>query len=153
METLDPTDLKILKIIQEDSSLTIKEIAMKVNLSTTPVFERIRRLESQGYIKKYIAILDPEKLNLGFTVYCNVKLRKLSHDNSEDFVNTIQKIPEVTECYNTTGQFDYLLKIRAPNMRYYHEFITNVLGRIESIGSIESSFVMAEIKYSHSLIF
>lgn len=153
MENLDATDIQILKILQEDSNMTIKEIAMKVNLSTTPVFERIRRLESQGYIKKYVAILDPEKLNLGFTVFCNVKLSKLTRDNTEDFINTIQKIPEVTECYNTTGQFDYLLKIRAPNMHYYHEFITNVLGCIKSIGSIESSFVMSEIKYSHSLIF
>ena len=153
METLDRVDLEILRTLQENARLTTKELASRVSLSSTPVFERLKRLERGGYIKKYMAVLDAEKLNQGFVVFCNVKLRRMNKDIALDFVERIKEIPEVTECYNTSGNFDYLLKVHAPNMKYYQEFLIHKLGTIESLGSIESSFVMDEIKHTYGIHF
>lgn len=151
MDTLDKIDLQILRILQKNSRLTTKELAAQVNLSTTPVFERLKRLEANGYIKKYIAVLDAEKLNQGFVVFCSVKLRRLNRDIAAEFTRIVQDIPEVTECYNISGSYDYLLKIHAPNMKYYQEFILNVLGTIESLGSLMSTFVMSEVKHEYGI--
>lgn len=151
MDTLDKTDLQILRILQNNSKLTTKEIAAQVNLSTTPVFERLKRLEAEGYIKKYVAILDAGKLNCGFVVFCSVKLRRLNREIAEGFTRIIQDIPEVAECYNISGEYDYLLKIHAPDMKYYQEFILNVLGTIDSMGSLKSTFVMADVKHNYGI--
>ncbi len=148
---LDSVDLQILRALQENARLTTKELAAKVNLSTTPVFERMKRLERGGFIKKYVAVLDAEKLGRGFTVFCSVKLKQMNRGIAHDFISVIRDIPQVAECYNVSGEYDYLLKIQAPDMRYYNEFIINVLGNIDSIGSILSSFVMDEIKNTHAL--
>ena len=129
----------------------VKELAQKVNLSSTPVFERQRRLEGSGYIKKYMAVLDAEKLNRGFVVFCNVKMKQLNREIAHDFMRIIQEIPEVTECYNISGSFDYLLKIHAPDMKYYQEFVLNVLGTIDHLGSLESTFVMSEVKHTYGI--
>lgn len=151
MEKLDRIDLMILRALQENARLTTKELAAKVHLSTTPVYERLKRLESSGYIKKYIAVVDANKLNQGFIVFCNVKLRRVNQDIAQDFTDVVLQIPEVAECYNISGNFDYLLKIHAPDMKYYQQFILNVLGKIESLGSLESVFVMDEIKHEYSI--
>ena len=153
METLDKTDLDILRTLQQDARLTTKELAARVHLSATPVFERLKRLERGGYIKKYIAVLDAEKLNQGFVVFCSVKLSSLNRDLAKAFTRIVQDIPEVTECYNISGDYDYLLKIHAPNMRYYQEFILNVLGTIEKLGTVKSSFVMDEVKHEYGIHF
>ena len=151
MESLDHIDLQILRTLQDNARLTTKELAARVHLSTTPVFERLKRQEAEGYIKKYIAVLDADKLNQGFVVFCNVKLRRMNKDIAMEFTRIIQNIPEVTECYNISGSYDYLLKIHAPNMKYYQEFIINVLGTIDSLGSLESMFVMDEVKHDYGL--
>ena len=151
MDTLDQTDLKMLRILQQNARLTNKELAAQVNLSTTPVFERLKRLERNGYIKKYVAVLDAEKLNRGFIVFCNVKMRRLSKEIARDFMERMLNIPEVTECYNISGQFDYMLKIHAPDMRYYQEFVLNQLGTIENLGSLESTFVMDTVKLEYGI--
>lgn len=150
-EKLDKVDLQILRTLQENARLTTKELAAQVSLSSTPVFERLKRLEREGYIKKYIAVLDADKLNQGFVVFCNVKLRRMNKYIAMEFTRIIQNIPEVTECYNISGSYDYLLKIHAPNMKYYQEFIINVLGTIDSLGSLESMFVMDEVKHDYGL--
>ena len=150
-EKLDKVDLQILRTLQENARLTTKELAAQVSLSSTPVFERLKRLEREAYIKKYIAVLDADKLNQGFVVFCNVKLRRMNKDIAMEFTRIIQNIPEVTECYNISGSYDYLLKIHAPNMKYYQEFIINVLGTIDSLGSLESMFVMDEVKHDYGL--
>ena len=150
-EKLDKVDLQILRTLQENARLTTKELAAQVSLSSTPVFERLKRLEREGYIKKYISVLDADKLNQGFVVFCNVKLRRMNKDIAMEFTRIIQNIPEVTECYNISGSYDYLLKIHAPNMKYYQEFIINVLGTIDSLGSLESMFVMDEVKHDYGL--
>lgn len=152
-EMLDKTDLLILKTLQRNAKLTTKELADAVSLSPTPVFERQKRLEKQGYIRKYVAVLDPEKLGLGLLVFCKVKLKQINHEIADAFTHRILLIPEVTECYNTSGAYDYLLKVRARDMKHYQEFILSKLGDIDSVGSIESTFVMSEIKNSGSIVF
>lgn len=153
METhqLDKTDLQLLKILQENGRISIKELAQRVHLSPTPVFDRVRRLESSGVIERYTAVLNAAKLGQGFIVFCSVKLRRMGKDIAHDFVERVKDIPEVAECYNISGEFDYLLKIYAPDMQYYNEFCINVLGTIESLGSIQSSFVMNPVKTSVGL--
>lgn len=151
MDSLDKTDLQILRTLQNNSRLTTKELAASVNLSSTPVFERLKRLENNGYIKKYVAVLDAEKLNQGFVVFCSVKLRQLNRDIAYEFTRIIKDIPQVSECYNISGSYDYLLKINSPNMKYYQEFIINVLGTIDSLGSVESTFVMEEVKHEYGI--
>lgn len=148
---LDQVDLQILRALQENARLTTKELAAKVNLSTTPVFERLKRLERGGFICKYVAVLDAEKLGRGFMVFCSVKLKQMNREIARNFISVIRDIPQVAECYNVSGEYDYLLKIQAPDMKYYNEFIINVLGNIDSIGSILSSFVMNEIKNTHAI--
>lgn len=150
-DKLDKVDLQILRTLQDNARLTTKELAARVSLSSTPVFERLKRLENSGYIKKYIAVLDAEKLNQGFVVFCCVKLVRLNKDIAFEFTRIIQEIPEVTECYNISGDYDYLLKIHAPNMKYYQEFILNVLGTINSLGSLRSTFVMDEVKHDYGI--
>ena len=153
METhqLDKTDLQLLKILQENGRISIKELAQRVHLSPTPVFDRVRRLESTGVIERYTAVLNAAKLGQGFIVFCSVRLRRMGKDIAHDFVERVKDIPEVAECYNISGEFDYLLKIYAPDMQYYNEFCINVLGTIESLCSIQSSFVMNPIKTSVGL--
>lgn len=151
MNVLDKTDIKILKILQENSRLTTKELAARVNLSPTPVFERLRRLDAEGYIKKYVAVLDAAKLNCGFAVFCHVKLSRLNSEVASEFERVVRGIPEVTECYNISGDYDYLLKIHAPDMRYYREFLINVLGAVDSLGSFTSTFVMNEVKHDYGV--
>ena len=148
---LDAVDLQILRALQENARLTTKELAARVNLSTTPVFERMKRLEKGGFIKKYVAVLNPEKLNQGLLVFCKVKLKQINHEIADAFVRRIQRIPEVTECYNTSGAYDYLLKVRARDMKQYQEFVLNKLGEIESLSSIESTFVMSEVKQNYGI--
>ncbi len=145
-DVLDEIDLQILKTLQKNAKLTTKELAEAVHLTPTPVFERQKRLERQGYIRKYVAVLDPEKLGLGLQVYCKVKLKQINREIAEAFARRIMRIPEVTECYNTSGAYDYLLKVRARDMKQYQEFILTKLGEIDSVASIESTFVMSEVK-------
>ena len=150
-DILDETDLQILKTLQKNSKMTTKELADAVHLTPTPVFERQKRLEKKGVIKKYIAVVDPEKLGLGLQVYCKVKLKQINHEIADAFVRRIQRIPEVTECYNTSGAYDYLLKVRARDMKQYQQFVLNKLGDIESLASIESTFVMSEVKHTYGI--
>lgn len=148
---MDNVDLQILRALQENARLTTKELAAQVHLSTTPVFERMKRLEREGFILKYAAVLDAGKLGRGFTVFCSVKLKQMTRSVARNFISVIKDIPQVAECYNISGEYDYLLKIQATDMKYYNEFIINVLGNIDSIGSVLSSFVMDEIKNTHAL--
>ncbi len=150
-ELLDAVDMEILRALQKNARLTTKELAAMVNLSTTPVFERVKRLEQRGYVKGYVAVLDAEKLGRGFVVFCSVKMRRIGREIAEDFARVVRSIPEVTECYNISGSYDYLLKIHAPNMKYYQEFVLNILGNIDYLGSLESTFVMDEIKHDFGL--
>ena len=148
---LDEKDMDILRALQQNARLTNKELAAKVHLSTTPTYERVKRLERIGFIKQYATILNADLLNKGFAVFCSIKLRRLNSDKALEFCEMIKGIPEVTECYNISGSFDYLLRIQSPDMKYYQQFLLNVIGRHDNISSIESTFVMEEVKHVYSV--
>ncbi len=143
---LDETDIKILAALQDDARLTIRELAAKVGRTPTPVYERVKRLESSGVIKGYFAILDAEAIGKGLTVFCNVKLQKIGKAIHQDFATRILQMPEVVECYNISGSFDYLLKVVTADMREYQAFVTDNLGVIDYLSSVESVFVMQQVK-------
>ena len=145
-EQLDKTDLSILRTLQKNAKLTTKELAAAVKLTPTPVFERLKRLERQGFIRRYVAVLDAVKLDKSLIVFCHVKLRQMNRDIAADFERRIKNIAEVSECYNTSGNFDYLLKVHVRDMKQYQEFVLNKLGTVDSLGSLESTFVMSEVK-------
>jgi Lrp/AsnC family leucine-responsive transcriptional regulator len=149
--SLDEIDFRLLRMLQANSSLTTKELAAKVNLSTTPVFERVKKLEKSGYIKNYIAVLDAEKLNKGLTVFCNITLKEHTRSIGNQFVKDIVSLVEVVECYNISGDYDFLLKILVKDMKEYQNFVLNHLGAVKNIGSAQSTFVMGEIKNSNAI--
>ncbi len=151
MERLDEIDIEILRQLQLNAHQTTKELAALVHLSPTPVFERVRRLEREGYIKKYTAILDGEKLSKGFCVFCNIRLKKHSNEYIVHFTNAVADIAEITECYNISGDYDFMLKIQVNSMAHYQDFVQNVLGNIESVGSLHSLFVLKTVKETFSL--
>jgi len=148
---LDAIDFRLLKLLQAKSNLTTKELAAKVNLSTTPVFERVKKLEKEGYIKKYVAILDAEKLEKGLIVFCNITIKEHTREIGNQFVKDILSLEEVTECYNISGDYDFLLKVLVRDMKEYQNFVLNHLGGVKNIGSAHSTFVMGEIKNSYSI--
>ena len=146
MQNLDSIDLQILKHLQENSNINTKELASKLFLTVTPVYERIKRLERDGYIMKYVALLDKKKLNLGMTVFCNVLLKEHAKNVGSNFVKDIVALPEIIECYNIAGDYDFMLKIATKNIDSYNNFITNVLANTPNIYQYHSSIVLNEIK-------
>lgn len=148
---LDATDIEILRQLQNNSRLTIKELASLVHLSSTPTFERLKRLEQAGFIEKYVAVLDADKLNCGFVAFCNIKMKQHTYENSMRIMEAVQSINEIAECYNVSGDYDFMLKIYAENMKAYQNFILRILGDLDCIGSLSSSFVIGEVKNSHSI--
>ena len=151
MEDFDDIDIKILKELQKDSNLTTKQLSELVNLSSTPVFERVKKLEAKGLIKKYVAVLDYEKLNKGLVVFCNITIKQHTKEIGNQFVQDILSLDEVTECYNISGDYDFLLKVIVRDMKDYQNFVINRLGSIENIGSAHSTFVMGEIKNTYGI--
>ncbi len=149
--TLDQTDICILSELQENSRLTVKELAAKVHLSPTPTFERVKRLEREGYISKYIAVLNAERINCGFVAFCYLKMKQHTHDNAVRIMEAVSEIPEIAECYNISGEYDFLLKIHTGDMKSYQKFLLRILGDLDCIGSLNSSFVLGEVKNTHRL--
>lgn len=150
-ETLDETDRKILRILQRNSDLTVKELAAKLHLSTSPTFERQKRLERDGYIERYMAVLNPRKVGNGIMVLCNIKLKQHSQELIQEFMDVVQNLEEITECYNTSGDYDFLIKVYAHDMKSYQQFMLNTLGTINCIGSLHSIFVIDETKNTHGV--
>lgn len=143
---IDETDKKILNLLQVNSQLTYKEIAEKINLTLTPVHDRIKRLEKAGIIEKYVTLLNKKKLGNTLTVYSQVTLIRQTKEVSEIFDMAISKLPEVMECNFVSGSFDYLLKIIVPDMETYHLFHQQKLSVIQGVSLINSFFVMSEVK-------
>ncbi len=148
---LDDVDIKILRALQENCRLTTKELALKIHLSTTPTFERQRRLEREGYIQKYVAILNADHLERGFQVMCNVTMRQINREIADQFKNAVEDWNEVTECYNVSGEGDYMLKVCVSSMHQYQQFVLNKLGGFPYIGHIKSIFIMDTLKLSYGL--
>jgi len=148
---LDDIDKQILRLLQKNSRMTVKELAAMVHLSTTPAFERQRRLEREGYIKYYSAVVDHHRLGNNIIVLCNIRLKQHTHDLIQQFMDTVQNIDQITECYNTTGDYDFQIKVYARDMKDYQDFMLNTLGNIDCIGSLHSSIVIGEVKDSHCI--
>ncbi len=152
MVDLDEKDRLILRLLQEDAKMTVREISAKVHLSTTPVHERIKRMEDSGVIRQYATLINYSKVKKGLMVICYVSLKEHNKKSGAKFIRTIQELAEVTECYNISGAFDFMLKVIVENMDAYYDFHVNRLGQLENIGQLQSTFVMGVIKQTHQLI-
>ena len=141
-----------MSLLQENARFTVKEIAQKVHLSTTPVHERIKRMESNGVIRQYATLLDHAKVNKGLMVICYVSLKQHDKNAGTNFIQFIHSLPEIIECYNISGEFDFMLKVVAANMDDYYHFHVNKLSQSGNIGQVQSIFVMGIIKQTHRLV-
>ena len=151
--SLDEKDMAILGLLQQNARITIKDISEKVHLSTTPVHERIKRMEETGVIKQYATLLDHAKVKRGLMVICYVSLKQHNKNAGAKFIKTIHELNEVTECYNISGEYDFMLKVVAENMDAYYDFHVNKLSQSENIGHVQSVFVMGVIKQTHVLVY
>ncbi len=145
---MDNYDKKILDFLQKNAKLTAKEMADKISLSQTPVYERIKKLEKVGIIKKYVALLDAEVLGKGFIVFMNITIKDHSHEQRQKFIKAISSLKDVTELYHTSGSFDFLAKVRFANVKEYRDFLVNDIATVDNISDIDSQIVLEEIKYS-----
>lgn len=148
----DEKDIAILRLLQEDGRLSVREIAAQIHLSPTPTHERIKRLETSGVIKQYAALLNHRLAQKTIMVFCHVSLKEHDKKLARGFIQAISKFDEVIECYNISGEFDFLLKIVAKDMEAYHQFYVNRLSEVKGIGQTKSSFVMDVIKETHKII-
>jgi DNA-binding Lrp family transcriptional regulator len=149
---LDKKDYEILKLLQENAKLTVRQIASAIHLSPTPTHERIKRLEQAKVIRQYVALLDNRKVNKGVMVLCQVSLKEHDKKTAQAFIQGITKFKDVIECYNISGEFDFMLKIVAQSIEDYHHFYVNYLGEVKGIGQTKSTFVMDIIKDTHQVL-
>jgi Lrp/AsnC family transcriptional regulator, leucine-responsive regulatory protein len=143
---LDPDDLRILELLQYDARLTNKEIADKIGKSVSPVYERIKKLQEDGFIKKFAAILDNKLIGRSLIAYTNVHLKEHSQSGMLAFQRQVGSFDEVMECYHMTGEYDFLLKVAVANMDAYYDFIIQRLSKLPNVGTVQSFFVLHEAK-------
>ena len=144
-------DKKLLTYLQEDSKQTNKELSNKLNLSVTAVYERIKKLEKEGFISKYVALISKEKTNNAFIAFCHIKLIQHTQDYVVSFEKEVTNINEVLECYHISGDYDYLLKVLVKDMEAFREFMVKKLTKINHIGSTHSMFVINEVKHTTAI--
>lgn len=149
---LDEKDRLILRLLQQNAKITVREIATKVHLSTTPVHERIKRMEDTGIISQYTTLVDYNKVKKGLMVICYISLKEHNKKSGSKFIKTIHELTEVIECYNISGEFDFMLKVMVENMDAYYDFHVNKLGQLENIGHMQSTFVMGVVKQTHLIV-
>ena len=145
---MDIIDYKILDFLQHDANLTAKELGAKLSLSPTPIYERIKKLEKQGYIKKYVAILNPELLNKSLTVFINISIKDHQKKYRNEFIQTLNKLSDVVEFYHVSGTHDFMAKVRFANIKEYRDFLVDKVAPAENIADISSQIVLEEIKSS-----
>lgn len=150
--TLDNIDKKLLKLLQEDSKRTTKELSLKLNLSVTAVYERIKKLEREGIVEKYVVLLNRNKIQKGFVVFCHLKLMQHTKEFISQFEKEVVKLTEVLECFHVSGDYDYILKICVENMEEYREFMVTKLTTLQHIGSTHSTFMIGEVKNTTAFI-
>ena len=148
---LDKIDIEILKMLQKDSNRTTKSIAAKLDMSTSPVFERIKKLEKEGYIKKYVAVLDNKKIGLKLTVFIGITLQGHTRSYLEKFVKEINNFPEVVECHRVSGNFDYLLKLVVEDIEAYETFIITKLTLLPYLGNVQSLITLSTGKETNEI--
>lgn len=148
---LDQTDKKLLRLLQQDAKQTTKELSLQLGLSNTAVYERIRKLEREGVIRQYTALLDREKINRAFVVFCHIRLTQHTKENVREFEKQVVTLEEVQECYHVSGDYDYILKIHVANMADYRNFMVTKLTNLKHIGNTHSIFMIGEVKNSSVL--
>ncbi|WP_018387844.1 Lrp/AsnC family transcriptional regulator [Ancylobacter sp. FA202] len=148
---LDTIDRKILAILQQDAHTTMEVLAGEVGLSPSPCARRVRNLEAAGVIKRYVAVIDQDKVGLPVSVFASIKLERQREDELDRFARAIARWPEIVECYLMTGQRDYLLRIVVKDLPAYEAFLKRTLTRLEGVASIESSFALSQVKHSQAL--
>ncbi len=148
---LSSTDIKILGILQQNASLTAAEIAERVNLSTSPCWRRINRLEKEGVIQKKVALLDSEKLGMGLVVFSRISLSKNDESSLYQFEERVRRFPEVVECYTVTGSADYFLKIVTRDIKHYDRFLRRHLLQMPSVRDVNSNVAVTQVKYTTGL--
>lgn len=151
MIRLDEIDIKLLKALQRDAKVSTKELCELLNLSKTPVYERIHHLEKEGVIKGYSATIDNKKVGLPLVVFCNVSLAVHDDEHIERFMKDIMGIEEIMECYSTGGFYDFLLKVVLKDLDEYNRFVFEKLTKVHGIVKMQSSFVLSEIKHKTEL--
>lgn len=144
--SLDDIDKKILQKLQNDSKITNKKLSSELNLSVTAIFERIKRLERNKVLTKYVALVNPAEVDKSFMVFCHIKLTQHSKAYVINFEAEVAKLQEVMECYHVSGEYDYILKILVKDMDSYREFMLNKLTSLEHIGSTQSTFIISPVK-------
>lgn len=149
---LDQKDIAILQLLQENARMTVKEIGDRVMLSSTPVHERIKRMEATGVIRSYATLLDPGKVDKELMVICYVSLKEHNKGAGSKFISAINNMNEVIACYNISGEFDFMLKVVCKDMNAYYDFHVNKLGSTDNVGNMQSVFVMGVIKDTHKLV-
>ncbi|WP_417857314.1 Lrp/AsnC family transcriptional regulator [Xanthomarina gelatinilytica] len=149
--TFDAIDKKLISFLQTDSKQTNKELSNKLNLSVTAVYERIKKLEQQGVISKYVALVKKEKVDKSFVAFCHIKLVQHTQEYVMKFENEVANLQEVMECYHISGDYDYLLKVIVEDMEAFREFMVNKLTSINHIGSTHSMFVINEVKHTTAI--
>ncbi|MDP4130102.1 MAG: Lrp/AsnC family transcriptional regulator [Bacteroidota bacterium] len=149
---LDEKDRAILRLLQANAKMTVREIAANVHLSTTPVHERIKRMEDEGVILQYATLVNHARIKKGLMAICYITLKEHNKKSGAKFIKTIQEFPEVIEFYIISGAFDFMLKVVAEAMDDYYNFHVNKLGQVENIGQVQSTFVMGVIKQTQPMI-
>lgn len=149
---LDSIDKKLISLLQKNCKQTNKQLAIQLNLSVTAVYERIKKLEKHQIIKGYVALIDRDKVQRSFLIFCHVKLLQHSKEFLANFENEILKLEEVSECFHVSGDYDYILKIHVEDMKAYREFMVTKLTTIKHIGSTHSMFTINELKNSTEII-
>lgn len=148
---LDTIDKALLQLLQENAKQTNKQLSLQLNLSVTAVYERIKKLEREGVITKYVSLLDKEKVHKGFTVFCHIKLVQHAQDYLTKFEEEVTSLDEVLECFHVSGDYDYLLKVVVKDIKQFRSFMVNKLTTIKHIGSTQSSFSISEVKNTTQL--
>lgn len=145
---LDATDRRLLARLQENAKYSVKELAGELGLTKTPVYERIRRLEEEGYIRRYVALVNPRAVGMGVTVYCHVSMEQQRREHFMELRRALADLPEVMEAYAVGGATDFMLKIVVADLDAYYRFTSEKLAVLPYIGKISSTFVLNEIKHS-----
>ena len=148
---LDKTDLKLIDLLQNDSKQTTKQLSLQLNLSITAVYERVKKLEKEKIIKKYVALINRNKIEKSFLVFCHIKLIQHSKEDVTSFEKEILKLSEVAECFHVSGDYDYILKIYVKGMESYRDFLITKLTAIKHIGSTHSTFIIGEVKHTTAI--
>jgi Lrp/AsnC family leucine-responsive transcriptional regulator len=143
---LDATDKKLVNLLQNDSKQTTKQLSLQLHLSVTAVYERIKKLENQNVIQKYVAIVNKNKIDKSFLVFCHIKITQHTKEYVTTFEREILKLHEVSECFHVSGDYDYILKIYVKDMDEYRDFMVTKLTAIKYIGSTHSSFSIEQVK-------